>query len=108
VKEPNADLVYLVSALFEALTTLAWRFDEIDATGTLGKRFDALRLRAFEVGLAPSHRARVDRAQRERRLGELAEGRGDRAAAMLHYEAALAADPDVGVAGRLKALCRVD
>src|SRR5207247_8182771 len=59
--------------------------------------------RRFGIG-APS--ARVVRAQRERRLGELAEQTGDMPAAMQHYRAALAAHTRVGVRRRLAQLMR--
>jgi len=84
------DLVVQISSLLEALGRL-W------AACHLFRR----QARRFGVG-TPA--ARLARAQRERRLGALAEQAGDRAAAIPHARLALASCARVGVTRRLRRL----
>ncbi len=93
------DLSYL-------LETLAHRSDAVhavDPTGQLWAACVIFRRAAQRCGV-PALLTRLARAQRERRLGELAEQAGDRAGAIRHYRVALATHPRVGVRRRLEQL----
>ena len=97
------DLALQIGNLLEALDRGRPALHAADPSGQLWAACVTFlrQARRFGVG-AP--RARVARAQRERRLGELAEQAGDVPAAILHYRAALAAHAGVGVRRRLSRL----
>jgi hypothetical protein len=100
-----ADLVLHISYGLEALERGRAALRAADPSGQLWAACVTWlrQARRFGVG-AP--RAWVTRAARERRLAELAEQAGDMPAAILHYRAALAAHPRVGVRRRLAQLAR--
>jgi hypothetical protein len=100
-----ADLVLQISHGLEALERHRAALRAADPSGQLWAACVTWlrQARRFGVGAA---RAWVARAERERRLAELAEQAGDVPAAILHYRAALAAHPRVGVRRRLAQLAR--
>jgi hypothetical protein len=98
-----ADLRLQLSSLLEALDRGRAALRAADPTGVLWAACGRLLRQARRFGVA-APRARVARAQRERRLGELAEEAGDVPAAILHYRAALAAHAGVGVRRQLSRL----
>jgi hypothetical protein len=97
------DLALQLSRLLEALEDGGAALRAADPTGQLWAACVVFLRQARRFGLAWP-RARVARARRERRLGELAEQAGDMPAAILHYRAALAAQPGIGVRRRLAVL----
>jgi hypothetical protein len=101
---PTADAVVALESLVEALGDLRWQLDALDPTGRLRGAADEVRRRLEQAGLRVSVRGRRARAVAARRLGELAEARGDRGAAAVHYRSAMAAWAGVGVRRRLHAL----
>ena len=101
---PTRDLRQVVEPLMEALREFRWAFDRVDPSGRLRRRYEGFRCALQEAGFHVSGLERLDRARAERRLGELAESRGDRPRAIVHYRTALAGHPQVGVKRRLAAL----
>jgi hypothetical protein len=97
------DLVVQISSLLEALARARHALGAADPSGRLWAACHLFRCQAWRFGVgAPG--ARIARARRERRLGELAEQAGDRSAAILHYRAALASHAGVGLRRRLRQL----
>ncbi len=97
------DLGLQIGSLLEALARGRHALGAADPSGQLWAACQVFRHQAWRFGVgAPG--ARVARARQERRLGELAEQAGDRAAAILHYRAALASHAGVGVKRRLAQL----
>jgi hypothetical protein len=97
------DLVVQISSLLEALARARHAFGAADPSGRLWAACHLFRCQAWRFGVgAPG--ARIARARRERRLGELAEQAGNIPAAILHYRAALASHAGVGVTRRLAQL----
>jgi hypothetical protein len=99
--EPPQDLRLTVESLMEALNDQRQVVDGVDPTGTLRRRYESFRTALERAGFAVTGFERADRGARQRRLGELAELRGDFPGALRHYEAALLADPNVGEQTRL-------
>src|SRR5712692_9283878 len=95
------DLVLQISSLLEGLTRARQLLRAADPSGQLWAACQVFRQQAWRFGVGTPH-ARVRRARQERRLGELAEQAGDRAAAILHYRLALASFARVGVTRRLR------
>jgi hypothetical protein len=94
------DLVLQISSLLEGLTRARPALRAADPSGQLWAACHVFRQQAGRFGVrAPD--ARVQRAWQERRLGELAEQAGDRAAAIVYYRLALASYGRVGVKRRL-------
>src|SRR5712691_3949497 len=100
-----ADLVLHISQGLEALERHRAALRAADPSGQLWAACVTWLRQARRVGVG-APRAWVTRAARERRLAELAEQAGDMPAAILHYRAALAAHPRVGVRRRLAQLAR--
>jgi len=100
-----ADLVLQISHGLEALERNRAALRAADPSGQLWAACVIWLRQARRFGLG-APRAWVGRAERERRLAELAEQAGDMPAAILHYRAALAAHPRVGVRRRLAQLAR--
>lgn len=100
-----ADLVLQISHLLEVLERSRTALRGADPTGQLWAACVLVVRQMRRVGIGIP-RAWVARAARERRLGELADHAGDLPAALLHYRAALAAHPRVGVRRRLAQLMR--
>jgi hypothetical protein len=100
-----ADLVLHISQGLEALERNRAALRAADPSGQLWAACVIWLRQARRVGVG-APRAWVTRAERERRLAELAEQAGDIPAAILHYRAALAAHPRVGVRRRLAQLAR--
>ena len=97
------DLGLQIGSLLEALARGRHALGAADPSGQLWAACQVFRHQAWRFGVgAPG--ARVARARQERRLGELAEQAGDRAAAILHDRAALASHAGVGVTRRLARL----
>ena len=97
-----ADLVHDLSDLLDTIAQRAGTVRAVDPTGQLWATCVIVRREARRC--VPALRTRLARAQRERRLGELAEQAGDRAGAIRRYRAALAAHPRVGIRRRLEQL----
>jgi hypothetical protein len=97
------DLVLQISSLLEGLTRARPALRGADPSGQLWAACQVFRQQAWRFGVGTPH-ARVLRARQERRLGELAEQAGDRAAAILYYRLALASFARVGVTRRLRRL----
>jgi hypothetical protein len=97
------DLVLQISRLLEALARARPALGAADPSGQRWAACHLFRRQAGRFGVAAPG-ARVARARRERRLGELAEQAGDLPAAILHYRAALASHKGVGVTRRLARL----
>src|SRR5712692_5683073 len=97
------DLVLQISSLLEGLTRARHALRGADPSGQLWAACQVFRQQAWRFGVGTPH-ARVLRARQERRLGELAEQAGDRAAAILYYRLALATFARVGVTRRLRRL----
>jgi hypothetical protein len=98
-----ADLVLQISSLLEALTRARPALRAADPSGQLWAACQVFRQHAWRFGVGAPH-ARVLRARQERRLGELAEQAGDRAAAICYYRLAIASFARVGVARRVRRL----
>ncbi len=98
-----ADLAQDLSYLLDAVMQRSSAFRAVDPTGQLWAACVIFRREAQRSGV-PARLTRRARAQRERRLGELAEDAGDRGDAIRHYRAALALHPGVGVRRRLTQL----
>ncbi len=97
------DLVLQLSSLVEALAQGRAALRAADPFGQLWAACARFMQQARHLGIgAPG--ARVVRARRERRLGELAEQAGHREAAILHYQAALASHAGIGIKRRLARL----
>jgi hypothetical protein len=90
------DLVLQISSLLEGLTRARPALRAADPSGQLWAACQVFRQQAWRFAVGAPH-ARVLRARRERRLGELAEQAGDRAPAFFYYHAALASYARVGV-----------
>jgi hypothetical protein len=101
----SSDLVLQIGGLVEALDGGRAALRAADPTGQLWAACVTFLRQARRFGMG-APQARVTRAQRERRLGELAEQAGDILAAMLHYRAALAVHAAAGVKRRLTSLER--
>jgi hypothetical protein len=99
--EPPADLRLIVESLMEALHDQRQVIDALDPSRTLRHCYEAFRAALERAGFAVTGVERLTRGARQRRLGELAELRGDFPSAVRHYESALLADPYVGVQRRL-------
>src|SRR5712692_488468 len=84
-----ADLALQVGSLLEALTRGRDALRTADPTGQLWAACVTFLQQAQRFGVAPPSTRRA-RAQRARRLGELAEQAGDVAGAIVHYQRALA------------------
>ena len=97
------DLVLQISSLLEGLTRARQMLRAADPSGQLWAACQVFRQQAGRFGVGAPH-ARVTRARQERRLGELAEQAGDRAAAICYYRLALASFARVGVVRRLRQL----
>jgi len=97
------DLVLQITSLLEGLACGRAALHAADPSGQLWAACQVFRQQAWRVGVSAPN-ARVLRARQERRLGELAEQAGDRAAALFYYRAALASFARVGVARRLRQL----
>lgn len=96
--EPTDEIVMLVESLMETLAE--WR-DELalfDRTGKLKNAFEMFRCQLQESGFSVRFERKQDRARAHRRLGEVAEARGDVAAALLHYDLAVRSWKGVGCA----------
>ena len=104
--EPDADLKLTIASLMEVLADVRERLNLFDRTGQLRRRYEALRCALSEAGFPVRHESRFARAAAHRRLGELAEERGDLQAALLHYELAVRARKDVGCRRALDRLRR--
>lgn len=92
----SEDLQLRIGSAVEALVAGRVAVRAADPTGHLWAACARFISQARAVGLgAPGTRSA--RSRRKRRLGELAEQVGDLGAALVHYRAALAADPRVGV-----------
>lgn len=100
--EPDEDLRAAVTALIEALDATRDRLNLFDRSGALKRRYESFRCALELAGLAQGHRARAQRASAHRRLGELAERRGDLMAALMHYELAVRSRKDVGCQRQLQ------
>jgi hypothetical protein len=98
-----SDLAQDLSYLLDTVMQRASAFRAVDPTGQLWAACVIFRREAQRCGVPPLP-TRLARAQRERRLGELAEHAGDRREAIRHYRAALALHPRVGVRRRLQQL----
>jgi hypothetical protein len=94
------DLVLQISSLLEGLTRARLALRAADPSGQLWAACQVFRQQAWRFGVSAPD-ARVRRARQERRLGELAEQAGDRAAAIRAYRLALASFARVGVKRRL-------
>lgn len=103
---PSTDLKAVVVALMEALAEVRGQLDAYDPSGELRKRYERFRLALEQAGFPVQHTTRLARASAHRRLGQLAEARGDRDAAALHYDLAIRARRDVGCARRLTRIHR--
>jgi hypothetical protein len=97
------DLVLQISRLLEGLTRARLARRAADPSGQLWAACQACRPQAWRFGVSTPD-ARVRRAWQERRLGELAERAGDRAAAICASRLALASFARVGVTRRLARL----
>ncbi len=95
----SRDLSYLLETVARASDAVR----AADPTGQLWAAYVIFRREAQRCGV-PARLTPLARAQRERRLGELAEQAGDRPGAIRHYRAALATHPRVGVRRRLAQL----
>lgn len=102
------DRVLIVQALMEALADVRWEFDraEVDPQKRLRKAYEVFRCELARCGMPLQFQSQKDRARAHRRLGEMAEARGDAYAAVWHYEMALRCWKQVGVDRRLKKLNR--
>ncbi len=104
---PDEDLRLIVGALMEALKDVREDFARYDRTGDLRRQYErfacALRSSGFRIEETLTKQAR---ASRERRLGELAEQRGDVDAAIVHYERAVRSWTAIGCRRRLAFLKR--
>ena len=98
-----SDLALQVSSLLEALTRGREALRTADPTGQLWAACVTFLQQAQRFGVAAPATRRA-RAQRERRLGELADQAGDVAGAIRHYRAALTASRRIGVRRRLAQL----
>lgn len=98
-----ADLQLYLRSVFEAVTSARDALRAADPTGQLWAACVILQQQAQRIGV-PAPETRLARAHRERRLGERAERAGDWRGAILHYRAALAMHPGVGVRRRLAQL----
>ena len=103
----TADLALQIGSLLEALDRARSAMRAADPSGRLWAACVLFLRQAQRFGVSAS-RARGVRAQRERRLGELAERAGDIRAAIVHYRAALASQAGVGVTRRLARLVAVE
>lgn len=90
------DVSLIVSALMEALATERHAFNDYDRTGRLEQSYESFRCYLRVAGFADGWQHRRDRALGHRRLGELAEGRGDLVAALWHYDQAVKSWKNVG------------
>lgn len=94
------DLQLQLGSLLAAVTEARVAFRAADPSGELWAACVTFLRQAQRFGV-PAPQTRRVRAQRRRRLGELAEQAGDVAAAILHYRAALGVHASVGVRRRL-------
>jgi hypothetical protein len=99
------DVALQITALLESLARARGAIRAVDPTEALLRASETLRAEARRVGLDVPN-PWILRAQDSRRLGELADARGDLAAAIVYYRAAIAAHRRVGVARRLAQLER--
>jgi hypothetical protein len=90
------DRLWIVVALMEALADVRWELDQVDRRGKLRLAYEAFRCELERAGLPVRWATRRDRAKGHRRLGELAETRGDVVAAVWHFDQAVRAWRDVG------------
>jgi len=97
------DVVLQISSLLDGLTRARSALRAADPTGLLWAACQIFRHQAWRCGVGGPD-DRLARARQERRLGELAEQAGDRAAAIRAYRLALASCPRVGVTRRLAQL----
>lgn len=100
------DLALACATLIELLADVRGAFDRYDPSGTLRQQFEVFRAALERAGLPVRFDRRRDRAMAHRRLGELAEQRGDLAGAWLHYDLAVKAWRDVGCRQRRDRLSR--
>lgn len=98
------DLKLLLTSLIEGVREHRRYLQLAHRTMDLALSFDLFRAQLETAGLLDSVDTRKARALRERRLGQLAESRGDIRAARLHYEHALRSWRRVGCARHLERL----
>jgi hypothetical protein len=99
----SSDVRLQIGSLLEGLMRARAALRAADSTGQLWAACQVFRQQAWRFGVAAPE-DRLQRARQERRLGELAEEAGDRAAAIRAYRLALASYPRVGVKRRLAQL----
>ena len=100
------DLKLLLTSLVEAVREHRRYLQVAHRSMDMALSFDLFRAQLETAGLLDSVDTRKERALRERRLGQLAENRGDVRAARLHYEHALRSWRRVGCARHLERLRR--
>lgn len=100
--EPDAELKAIVTTLIEAFADVRDRLRFFDRTGELKVKYEAFRCALEGAGFDVRHENRFARAVAHRRLGELAEDRGDLDGAFLHYQLAVRARRDVGCRRRME------
>lgn len=83
------DRLWIVVALMEALADVRWELDQVDRRGKLRLAYEHFRCELERAGLPVRWTSRRDRAKGHRRVGELAEARGDVVAAVWHYDQAV-------------------
>lgn len=103
--EPDAELRLIVSALMEVLADRRELLDKFG--GDLRRRYELFRCAVEESGFGIDTTAEQKaRAEKQRRLGELAEKRGNVDAAIFFYELALRSWSAIGCRRRLEWLRR--
>ena len=98
---PPRDLALMVAAFLEAMTDVR---DELDRYGAVREGFEHFRRELVTAGFPVGFHSRMARARGQRRLGEIADLRGDTHAAIWHYEQALKSYAAVGCRQKLAAL----
>lgn len=102
---PDAELRLVIAALMELLEERRERLDQFG--GDLRRRYEVFRCALEESGFAlDTTTERKNRAHAQRKLGELAERRGNVDAALFFYELALRSWPEIGCRRRLEWLRR--
>ena len=101
----SPDLTLQLGSLLEAVTRARDALRAADPSGQLWAACATVLQQAQRFGVA-APATRRERAQRARRLGELADQAGDVAGAVLHYRTALATYRGIGVRRRLAQLER--
>ena len=98
------DLKLLLTSFVEAVGEHRHYLMTAHRSINAARAFDVFRAQLVNAGLLDPVDTRKERAIRERRLGELAEARGDMNAARLHYEHAVRSCARVGCARHLERL----